>query len=452
MGDPQAAIHRVEMAESRSARLLALDGSDPENQLLLANALLEKARTQFKAGDATAAGVALRQALNRLTLLEKLNLPDGLKTSLEVALCESLVQKVTMRDTLVEREQTARTLTEAIAHGESAYRAQPSDPAVVDCYAKALEKLGSFYFDSGSLELFQAPVKKALTIRQDAAAEDPNNMVLQRGLERAIGNWGCPLTYFDPLGENEELAARSIFALRKLHAADPNNIDLAEEFMAQLRNYGNYLANHFRWQDSAKTFEETITLGKTLAQQKKKSYSAAYHIGEAGVNLVFCYLKLNELDAARRIDAEVLPPLMRELESRKSDSPDDRLLEAAFEFTHGEVIARSGETKLGRETFLHGLNLIEENLGVRDYPGEKALYGGALTRFGNILAGNGQVNLGVDYIQRGLQVMYHLRDANLTVDRGLVSSDISEAEANLRLYKAELQKDQLSLSTVAGDR
>ena len=58
-----------------------------------------------------------------------------------------------MEDRLVEPERTARLLSEAVARGETAFRADPSDPAVVDAYASSLEELGAFYFARGDQDL-----------------------------------------------------------------------------------------------------------------------------------------------------------------------------------------------------------------------------------------------------------------------------------------------------------
>lgn len=102
----------------------------------------------------------------------------------------------------------------------------------------------------------------------------------------------------------------------------------------------------------------------------------------------------------------------------------------------------SGEGKRACEYYLRGLNRLEENLRARDFQGEKQLYGAELTRFGNALACAGEVRLGVENIERGLQIMYALSGADLTVLRGELSADIAEAEQNLRCYKEVLQKEQ----------
>ncbi|HTD17435.1 MAG TPA: serine/threonine-protein kinase [Chthoniobacterales bacterium] len=438
LGNPQAAIHRAQMAQARAEKLLASDASEPENQIVTADALLENSRALSRAEDTTRASATLDQAISNLRALEPRTLPEGLQKSLEVLLCNSLVQKVTMGDPLVEPEQTARILSEAVTRGERAYKSDPSDPTVVDAYASSLEELGAFYFTLGKHDPFQEPVKKALAIRRNAAAKDSQNIALRRSSEKAIAAWGCLLAYFDQSSDNLTLASESIGALRLLYNSDPSNVDLAGKFLVQLRNYASMVHDRGRYQEASKLYEETIALGKKLIQEKKESHEIYCAVSEAAFALVFCRLKLGDIAGAKRVDAEVLVPLIHRTETHKSDAPDDRMVEAGLDCMHGEVANNSGEPSQGRDFFLRGLKLFEENLRVRDYPGEKAMYGAVLTRFGNVLARDGDLKLGTEYIARGLQVLYELRDGDSTLPRGDFLADIAEAEDNLRRYRESL--------------
>ena len=140
LGDAPGAIRRTERAEADARKLLRSQTSDPENQLLLARALSEKCRALSKTGDTAEATEASEQALDRLRALQKVgDLSSNLQESLEVLLCDSLVLKVDLVDVLVKPQEVIGLLTEAVAHGERAYQAQPRDPDVVDSYARSLE-------------------------------------------------------------------------------------------------------------------------------------------------------------------------------------------------------------------------------------------------------------------------------------------------------------------------
>ena len=97
----------------------------------------------------------------------------------------------------------------------------------------------------------------------------------------------------------------------------------------------------------------------------------------------------------------------------------------------GELASRSGEHQRAHEICQRGIDRIEENLRIRNFPGEKAFYGEVLARFGNVLARDGEIKLGVEYIKRGLQIMNPLLNFNLFL-HGDLSAEISEAENNLR--------------------
>ena len=67
-----------------------------------------------------------------------------------------------------------------------------------------------------------------------------------------------------------------------------------------------------------------------------------------------------------------------------------------------------------------------------------------------MLARGGEIKLGVEYIKRGLETIQSLLHTNLTLARGQLSDDISEAESNLRHFEEELNKNDNSPSLVAG--
>jgi tetratricopeptide (TPR) repeat protein len=418
----------------------------------MANSLLEKSRAESKAGDTTAAAMTIGQSLDRLRGLAGRPLSDNLRDSLELLLSEALVMKVSASDELLDPEASKQSLSEAVAHGERAYKAQPLDPETVDSYAKSLEELGGFYFDCGDPKLFREPVEQALAIRQGAAAKARDNIALQRGLEKAIGTWGCLLAYFDPSGENIARSAESLDTLRKLYGADPSNIDLAEKLLGQLRNFATFLADRQEYRKASELFEEAITQARRLIQDKKESHEIAYCMGEAAFDVFFLYLKLGNYEAAKRVDAEVVEPLAAEFPKQKWDTPSDHMLQACFDFVSGELLSRSEKHQQAREAFQRGVDRLEENLRVRKFPGEKSFYGQSLVKFGNVLARGGEIKLGVEYIKRGVEIMQPLLDAKLTVTRGELSTDISEAEEDLRRYERELQKTNGAGSLVAGNK
>jgi serine/threonine protein kinase len=452
LGDPQGAVRRADIAERRSEKLLALDSSSPENELIMANSLLEKSKAASKVRNTTVAISTIEQSLDRLRGLADRPLNDSLRDSLELLLCEALVTKAKMSDELVDPGGTRKLLGEAIAHGERAYQSQPLDPEAVDSYAKSLEELGGFYFDCGDPNLFREPVEKALALRQDAAAKARDNIALQRGSERAIATWGCFLAYFEPSGANIARAAEALDTLRKLHGADPSNIDITEQLLSQLRNFAGFLADRRQYQEAAKLFEETIAQGRRLIQDKKESHEVVSSMSDAAVDVFFCHLKLGNFEAAKRVEAEVIEPLAEEFLTQKWDTPYDNMLQACFDLVRGELASRSGDGQRAREFCQRCVERLEENLRIRNFPGEKAFYGEALAKFGNVLARSGEIKLGVDYIKRGLEVMQPLLNANLTVARGDLSAEISEADDDLRRYEEELQKARGGSSLVAGNK
>jgi serine/threonine protein kinase len=449
LGDPKAAIHRAEMAEARAKKLLA-ESSNAENQLLMANALLEKSRAYSKAGAVEMTKRVLEQALDRLRALDRLTLADTLLTSLRVMRCEALVLKVGTSDALADPQSAKRLLTEAITEGESAYDAQPLDPNVVDSYAHSLESLGVFYFNCGDPRLFQEPIKKALTIRRDAAAKARDNVALQKGSERALARWGCLLSYGAPSDNNKELPDQAVAILRRQNAADPNNIDIIQDLIGSLGNYGTLLTDRRQYQDAIRVLTETIDIGERLISENKATTSIKDHVMDAAFNLFHCYMELDDFEAAKKINSALLVPLAQQLASGNLDTADNRFHESIFCYAQAEVAVWSGDSKSARELFFRAVALLEEDLRIRKFPGEEAFYGGVVARVGEALIKMGERELGRDYLQRGLQTLYSLRASNQILLRGDLSADIARAEENLRRYNEGLQKDQ-RLSSLGPD-
>jgi eukaryotic-like serine/threonine-protein kinase len=451
LGDPKAAIHRAEVAESKVRKLLETERSNPGDQLLVARVLLEKSRAQSISGDATAADPTLEQSLSQMRVLERANLDANLRPSLEVLLCQALVAKARASEGMIDPGAMSQLLTEAIANGERAYNAQSSEPEVVNSYADSLQELGRFYFYKGNAELFQEPVKKALAVRRAAAAKAPDSSALRRGLERAVGAWGCLLAFYDPSPSSATQAAESVATMRRLHEADPENLELAEGLIGLLVNYGDFCTDRQYPRDGSKVYEEAIALAKSLILQGKGSHSVKVCMGESAFDLFCCYLKFGDFESAKRVVAEVATPLAQEFAAQGLDTPSDRVVEACLDYMQGQVASMHGENERARILYLRGLSRLEENLQVRDFPGERLFYGTLLTKVGDALARAGEARLGVDNIERGLQIMRSLRGANLTLPRGELSVDMAEAEENLRRYQGELKREPQGSSLAAGD-
>jgi tetratricopeptide (TPR) repeat protein len=444
LGDPQTAIGRAKMAESRAEKLLKLDAYHPENQQVLADALFEKSRARFKMGGALKVTPELDQAIGLLRPLSELKLPDDLHVSIEAVLCDSLVLKAGTGDRLVQPELVTSLLSEATKHGENAYEAESANPNAVDSYASSMENLGAFYFDRGDAELFRVQVEKALALRRDAAEKAPSDIALQRAYDRALGRWGCCLAYVNPSDENRDLPAKSVAVLRGLLAVDPNNVQIEQDFVQALETYGTVLQDRYQYQDAIKLLREAVDIAGRVIEERKATRLIKDYFRDAALNLAHCYLKVGDLEAAKKINSELILPLAQEHSGAQADSADYRFFESYSCYLQGEIDSRSAEPKIAHERFLRALSLLQENLRVRTFSGDQACYGCLLTKVGQALANLGENESARQYIERGLQVMYSLRGSQETLLRGELSADISEAEDQLRRCREELDKMTLS--------
>ena len=159
-----------------------------------------------------------------------------------------------------------------------------------------------------------------------------------------------------------------------------------------------------------------------------------------GLDLMECYTRSGDFENAKQINSRVLAPLTEEVARQNVDSPDQRFLLAGFYAGQGEVAEATADSKEACRWFKQALELAEQNIRVRDFPPESALYGEVLASYGNSLAKTGEKEEGRKYIERGLQVLYRARDGKAILLRGDLAREISRAENNLQ----QLTPDSLS--------
>ena len=197
--------------------------------------------------------------------------------------------------------------------------------------------------------------------------------------------------------------------------------------------------NRYQYRDAIKFLKEAVDGGEALITEKKSSRLIAEDVDGSAFALSYSYSKLGDFDKAKKINLEVLAPLTKGLETHDPDTPDNRFCEAALDTMKGEVASRTGDVEQARKVFSSAVDLLEKNLRVRDFPQEKAFYGGLLERFGAVLGQVGETNLGCQCIERALQILYGLRDSGLLLQNGDMSADISDGEENLRRIKERLE-------------
>ncbi len=346
MGDSRTAIARTQKAELQ-AKDLCSQSSNPEDQLLLAKAVYEKARAFGKAGEKEAASTTLADAFNRVRPLEKAGgLPPNLEAPLQILLCDSLVLKVAMRDRAVSQQDDAlQFLTEAVTRGERAYQITPDDPDVVDSYASSLEALGVLNIDRGDVAQLESPLQKALTVRREAAERAPSNATLKFRAERALGRWGCLLYCVDPANEKPALADDAIAILRRLAGADPNNVYVAQDLIVGLTNYGTFFIDRGQYQKAATLLGESVDRTQKLIHQTKAPHWAKNRLIEAGMNLLECYIRVADFAAAKQLSAQVLMPIIEGIANQGSDTPDNRFLLAGVYSAQGAISEGNGDSK-----------------------------------------------------------------------------------------------------------
>src|SRR5258708_17679012 len=271
-------------------------------------------------------------------------------------------------------------LERGVTRGERALQLTPEDPEVVDSYASSLEAVGTLQIDSGNVAELQSPLRKALTVRRDAAAEAPGQATRQVRSERAMGRWGCLLYCVDPANEKTVVPDESIAILRRLWEADPNNVYKEQDLIVGLTNYGTCLVDLAQYQKAATLLRESVGLAEKLTQQAKAPYWAKIRLGDAGTNLLECYIRLGDFEAAKQLRSQVLTPLADGIVKQGLDTTDYRFLLAGIYSGQVVVSEASLPSKNPYQWFNPPLHSFENNHQVRGYPAQNPAFGGARAR------------------------------------------------------------------------
>jgi tetratricopeptide (TPR) repeat protein len=436
LGDIEEAVHRSDIAELQAKKLPVDQACDPSSLLLLPEARLEKSQTLSKAGEIGMARQILEQVIKKLHEVEStVSLMGASRRKQEVLLCRALTLREQLGDPFAKPSDALQQLREAIEYGERAYESGPSDREALDSYASSLERLGGLYFDSGRFELFAEPVRKALALRSQAAAEAPTDSDLQHHSERAVAHW---TSFLALAGPQVAVPEESLAILRKLCAADPNNVGLLADLIQALGNSASLLGNRDEYEEAKKLLREAVSIGKRLADQKKLGFYIDNNLDYVAVALSLCCTATGDIETAKKINLELLLPLTEKLEARDPDKSNNRFRKALFCITQAEVERMGGKWKEAEQLYLEALPNLEENIRTRDYPYETETYGDTLAKLGIVLGQRGQAESGCRFLERGLQIMYTLRDSGRFIP-SVISRDISDDEQALRRFQRELK-------------
>jgi tetratricopeptide (TPR) repeat protein len=436
LGDMQGAIHRAEAGELSAKKMLNRQIADPIDQLFLEEALLEKCRVFFRSGNVVAADELLEKVLVKLREVENVHaLAATPRRRLEILLCNALVLEERLSDPFAKPNETAELLKEAIQYGESAFQKESFDREALDCYAGSLEELAGFYYAWGHFDLFTGLIRKALALRRTAAEEVPADMFLQQRSERAIAHWESQLALADPQEQETTALNESLSIQRKLCAADPNNLDLLEDLIGVFDNDAIILSGRKEYGEAKKLLQEALEIGRKLKQEKRRTFNVVYHLYRIAFTLSLCSRMTGDLEAARKINLELLAPLSEELNAVDSNKCDSRFREVFCCSAQAEVAGAAGNWREAQQMYLKSLSDLEENFHTRDYPYDQYAYGYCLARLGLAEAELGKTGTGCRRIEHGLGILYGLRDSGRVIPRSFISDDIAEAEEALHQFQ-----------------
>jgi tetratricopeptide (TPR) repeat protein len=447
MGDIRGAVERVNQAETRALKLSKKSSSDAGSQLILPEAQLERSLAAFKMNETETATRVLNAAIGKLRDLQGTpDLKAESRRKLEVLLCKALVYRLKLVGRFTNPKETSTLLAEAVGYGERTYQADPADKESFESYIASLEATGLFLYDSGHFDSFQAPVRKALAVCREALAKAPSDAVFQQFSDRITSQWSWLLNLEDSPEGKAQTSDESVARMRKLCAADLNNVELQAEFIKELENYGSFLSYQNEFEKAKEPLSEALKVGKSLLDRGKADHDTIDCLQNSAFGLWQCYAKTRCLDSAKRILQEYLIPLTDQLQAVDKDEASNRYRESLCRFAQAEIATLEQKWNQAEQLLLRCVWCLGKNCETRDYPWEVEDYGDALARLGAVLCHTGRFEDGRQYIERGLRILH-----SLPLGSGMreVSSDISDAEQALKECKQRIEDSSRSAATAS---
>ena len=447
MGDVKGAIERVDKAESRATRLSQQSSLDTGGQLIVVEVQLEKSLGLSKLGETEAATRVLDEAIENLRELQRVPDPKSeSRRKLEILLCKALVRRVQLVGEFTNPCETSKLLIEAVAYGERTYKADPSDKESFKSYVSGLNSMGYFLYGSGRFDTFQEPARKALTLCRQALAKGPTDVAFQQFLARTITNWTNRLNSVESSDGKAEDSAGSVEIMRRLCVADPNNVELQEQFIEVLGNYGIFLSYQNDFDGPKAPFNEALRIAKGLLDRNKADYDTKDFMQVCAATLCECYVKTADLDNAKRTLQELVIPLTQELRGVDKDQARNRYREAYCRISQAEIATAEQKWSEAEQLLSRCVWCLERNCETRNYPYEIEGYGDSLAKLGAVLCHTGRPQEGYQYIERGLRILYSLP---LRFGIRAVASDISDAEQALKECKRCIENGSRSVAATS---
>ncbi len=435
LGDKEAALGKVNAAETLARESQKQRSNDQRSALLLAEVLIAKGEILKDEVDPGPATSCVNDALGSLKFLDPQKIkPDQRKV--DVLLCRATALKGNLMADSASFDEVERILKCAVEYGERIYGQCPDDAEVVDAYASALQGLALHYDNAYREYLAQEPIQRSLAVRRMAVDKSPRDSRLRLQLEAATAAWGE--VAIRTLGDSDESLRRrldqSIDNLRKRCEDDPDSFDVRLQLVKALNSYGVYDLYHHDAKSAISLFEEAFHVGVALHAQRTKDPNLDQSLFNIGFCLSHCYSEVGNPAAAKKINDEQLEPLARALEQHSRDEVKSwerwgRVLSARL-----EVAVTTRDWDQARLFASQALDVWQKCFERRPDPSRRQLFAAALVNLGECYGFEGRFNEACQYIVPGFRILREMVDSGGEGEHSELASMLSEAEDALRYF------------------
>lgn len=213
-----------------------------------------------------------------------------------------------------------------------------SDPSLMRELAGAYYQLGNILGDPrdanvGNTELAQKNYRRALELREAAAAAAPANEQYRLELAETYMAMGIPALKDQPSTPREVLFQKGMSILEPLAAAKPKDPRIQYDLGKAFEHKGQALSNITKWEEAKTNYKKSLDIYQQLSDADPKRASYATEVSFAHKHLGGCLIQQGQYQAAL---AEYLASLAID-EAQLKDDPQNILKRYNITFSYSDI-------------------------------------------------------------------------------------------------------------------
>jgi tetratricopeptide (TPR) repeat protein len=298
LGETERALHYIGRAEEVARRLASRTDSQIEDQVVLANVLLNR-------GDVLAQGSREQEATaaygEALALTIRSEARPGAFPNLHRIMYLLLSRKADRLYYVGQLDSASVLYQQGFAIAGRLVSHDGTNPEFQSFRASILDRLADVLYYSGRVDESCVRYRETLALRQQLSAQIPNDVAALRNLSISLQNAGWCSEQEGDTGEAVRLYGEGIAIQRRLFGNDPSNVLAATNLMGGLGEQAKTLFRLGRQADAERHFREALSIGDAFHARGVADPRVVLKTAQIGQLFAVTLLETRQLAAAESV-------------------------------------------------------------------------------------------------------------------------------------------------------